>query len=68
MIEQTKWENNDGFNSFDIHCDWCEHTDIVDDKEWREMISKIKADGWKISKSGSVWKHKCPDCVLDEEI
>lgn len=59
MIEEDR-----DWGGFTVHCDECSYLEEFDEETWGEMISAIKAEGWRISKSDEgEWRHSCPNCV-----
>lgn len=47
-----------------IVCNDCgaeSHT--VDKDDFSQLVSELKADGWRIAKPEGRWVHECKDCV-----
>ena len=49
---------------FQVYCDWCSYYEEFSRSQyaWGDVIKKIKSSGWRISKEGEEWLHKCPIC------
>ena len=52
------------YGDFQVYCDWCSYYEEFSTSQytWGEMIGRIKALGWRISKEEDEWLHKCPVC------
>lgn len=49
---------------YEASCDFCAHgheSGVADD--FSGVVQQIKAFGWKVSRDGNDWSHKCPDCA-----
>jgi len=52
---------------FVFECDSCGNALETNEDDFNVAISALKREGWKSAKSGSSWKHICPDCTQEED-
>lgn len=63
MIEQTANERWNGYDAFDMYCDFCDEYQNFDDMDLRTMIKDARGNGWTMKKDeNGDWQHKCPAC------
>jgi len=49
---------------FVVSCDGCSFYEEVEVLEFRELIGRMKKEGWVMRKDGQdVWMHYCPVCA-----
>jgi len=51
------------FQTADISCDRCPHSEQHQETDFYEVIKEMKSDGWKIRRIDEEWEHICPDCT-----
>lgn len=54
-----------------LECDECgsDLNDIFDREDFKDMITKARSEGWKITRDTldpDGWVHTCPDCQQDD--
>lgn len=45
-------------------CEDCGISEYAGTLEFREFVEHLKDAGWKISKDGDEWIHRCPECAV----
>lgn len=46
-----------------FHCDECADFIETEETNFNEALAIMKREGWKVSKIGPEWVHKCPACA-----
>lgn len=47
-------------------CNTCTTEQYGGTLEFRDFVTQLKEDGWRIQKDGDEWIHTCPECVREE--